>query len=385
MWTKAITEVNGLCLPIEASPTLPAQDSKITSTSNLLHSTPIKDSQDLQWSSKRQPDDPTSSAAKRGKTNKANLVASIHRYNVLADGIGPRLLNDPEYSDLEIHCRREVFKVHRNIVCRQSKFLKACINATSGGFKEAQEGIIDLPDDEPHVVELLVQFLYTDDYVYQAQCLQNSEDPAPKTEESHASVEKVINDKVQEEAAQHAESEEKEEEDDEKYYEIPDHELTAHTKVYIIADKFDIPDLKNLAREKFREALSEDQLDIFTSVFSWVNYNTHENDNGLRQLCMDFATKNFKLLMDRGEWFTFCEQDGKFTAALLRQIAHTSKAHVVSTENTAVASSTAGASLSVPNCPLCKSGWDVSLSTRGQQAKHGFKFRCYKCRHNFQD
>ncbi|CAG8959317.1 hypothetical protein HYFRA_00013087 [Hymenoscyphus fraxineus] len=325
--------------------------------------------------SKRPPEDPMSSAAKRVKTSKAKLVAS--------------LLSDPEYSDLEIHCRREVFKVHRAIVCRQSKFLKACMKATSGGFKanslkEAQEGIIDLPDDEPHVVGLLVQFLYTDDYVYQAQCLPNPEDPAPRTEDPQASVDEAKNDEVQEEAAQHAESEEKEEDDDE-YYDIPDCELAAHTKVYIIADKFDIPDLKNLAREKFRETLSVDQLDIFTSVVGWVNYNTHENDNGLRQLCMDFATQHFKLLMDRGEWFTFCENDGKFTAALLRQIAHTSNPHVVPTTNAAVPSSTAGASLSVPNCPQCKAGWDVSLSTRGQQAKHGFKFRCYKCRHNFQE
>lgn len=39
-----------------------------------------------------------------------------------------------------------------------------------------------------------------------------------------------------------------------------------HAKVYVIADKFGVQDLKELAREKFKDELLEDQVDTFAYV-----------------------------------------------------------------------------------------------------------------------
>ncbi|KAM4054483.1 BTB/POZ domain-containing protein [Hirsutella rhossiliensis] len=71
------------------------------------------------------------------------------------------LLLDHKYADLVIRCGGQDFKAHRAIVCPQSSFFaKACDN----GFKEAETGVIDLPDDEPEIVTHFLQFLYTGNY-----------------------------------------------------------------------------------------------------------------------------------------------------------------------------------------------------------------------------
>lgn len=79
------------------------------------------------------------------------------------------------------------------------------------GFREAQTGVIELTDDDQDTVERLLQYLYHEDYlVYtniSATNLSGSSTPVPK----------------------HAQ------------------EILTHTTTYIIADKFDLPGLKNLA------------------------------------------------------------------------------------------------------------------------------------------
>ncbi|TLD36083.1 Siderophore iron transporter [Venturia nashicola] len=69
------------------------------------------------------------------------------------------LLGDQEYSDLRITCQTLELKVHKAIMCTQSKFFRnAC---KKGAFKEGITGVIDLPDDEPLAVEAMIDFLYT--------------------------------------------------------------------------------------------------------------------------------------------------------------------------------------------------------------------------------
>lgn len=73
-----------------------------------------------------------------------------------------RLFNNPEYSDLVLRCEHRTWKVHRVIVCGRCDFFKACVDRHFKG-KEAHDGIIDLPDDDPDVIEVLVKYLYTYD------------------------------------------------------------------------------------------------------------------------------------------------------------------------------------------------------------------------------
>jgi hypothetical protein len=94
----------------------------------------------------------------------------------LAQADGKRLYSSEKYSDMVIKCQGRQWKVHRAVVCPQSKPLAAAVD---GNFKvgspstcdtlylleqEAIMGEIDLEEDEPEIVELMLQFLYKGAY-----------------------------------------------------------------------------------------------------------------------------------------------------------------------------------------------------------------------------
>ncbi|KAJ4209799.1 BTB/POZ domain-containing protein 19 [Fusarium falciforme] len=62
---------------------------------------------------------------------------------------------------MTIRCGDREFKTHRAIVCPQSPLFKA---AVGGNFEEGGSGIVDLPDDDPALVQYLIVFLYTGAY-----------------------------------------------------------------------------------------------------------------------------------------------------------------------------------------------------------------------------
>ncbi|KAL9560968.1 hypothetical protein ACKAV7_014997 [Fusarium commune] len=72
------------------------------------------------------------------------------------------LLKTGDYSDLVISCGKDQYRVHKAIICPRSHFFKA---ACDGEFKEAQTGTIDLPDDDPVAVRMMIEYLYHDTYV----------------------------------------------------------------------------------------------------------------------------------------------------------------------------------------------------------------------------
>ncbi|TXB97052.1 hypothetical protein FocTR4_00011704 [Fusarium oxysporum f. sp. cubense] len=71
------------------------------------------------------------------------------------------LLKTGDYSDLVISCGKDQYSVHKAIICPRSHFFKA---ACDGKFKEAQTGTIDLPDDDPVAVRMMIEYLYHDTY-----------------------------------------------------------------------------------------------------------------------------------------------------------------------------------------------------------------------------
>ncbi|KLO81753.1 uncharacterized protein LW93_6906 [Fusarium fujikuroi] len=71
---------------------------------------------------------------------------------VLAD-----LLKTGDYSDLTISCGKDRYPVHKAIICPRSHFFKA---ACDGKFKEAQTGTINLPDDDPIAVRMMIEYFY---------------------------------------------------------------------------------------------------------------------------------------------------------------------------------------------------------------------------------
>ncbi|OBT61034.1 hypothetical protein VE03_09604 [Pseudogymnoascus sp. 23342-1-I1] len=122
-----------------------------------------------------------------------------------------------EYSDLTITCGSMTWKVHRVIICPRSPVLKS---ACTRGFKEATTMIINLKDDNPFAVNLMVDFLYTGDYVADI----DADEPHRATRSN------------------------------------PDHpstigKLRTHAQLYCLADKYDIKALLEVARLKYQGCL----------------------------------------------------------------------------------------------------------------------------------
>ncbi|KAF2807560.1 uncharacterized protein BDZ99DRAFT_447950 [Mytilinidion resinicola] len=66
------------------------------------------------------------------------------------------------YSDLIITCGSDSYNVHKMIVCSRCDFFARAVRFSVG--KEAHDGKIDLPEDEPAIVKLLMQYLYEGEY-----------------------------------------------------------------------------------------------------------------------------------------------------------------------------------------------------------------------------
>ncbi|KAL9022026.1 MAG: hypothetical protein Q9185_000767 [Variospora sp. 1 TL-2023] len=69
--------------------------------------------------------------------------------------------DEDRFTDLTIVCHDHEFKCHKVIVCAQSSFFAAvCTN----GFQECLTSKVELPDDDPYHIFLLLEFLYGQAY-----------------------------------------------------------------------------------------------------------------------------------------------------------------------------------------------------------------------------
>ncbi|TKA50203.1 hypothetical protein B0A49_12321 [Cryomyces minteri] len=138
----------------------------------------------------------------------------------LEQGLGS-MFDNPRYSDLVVTCSGRAFKVHKTVVCSQSKwFAKKLLGPWASApckpdintpAKEAESGVIDLDADDPNAVEAMLRFYYTSSY--------NEDD---KIDAESGAV-------------------------------VPPALLNA--QVYTIADKYNILELKNLSKTKFKLAV----------------------------------------------------------------------------------------------------------------------------------
>ncbi|PWY75009.1 hypothetical protein BO70DRAFT_258066, partial [Aspergillus heteromorphus CBS 117.55] len=63
-------------------------------------------------------------------------------------------------SDFTIVCQDRIYPGHRKVICPQSPYFEhACRN-----IKEGMDGVVELHDKQPHLVEAMLEYLYLGDY-----------------------------------------------------------------------------------------------------------------------------------------------------------------------------------------------------------------------------
>ncbi|KAI4644423.1 hypothetical protein J4E93_006325 [Alternaria ventricosa] len=170
-------------------------------------------------------------------------------------------LTSGEYSDLIIKCGDDVYKVHKVIVCTQAGFFARAIKF---GGKETQENVIDLPDDEPKVIVALVHYLYLGTYDGEF----SGTPPEPEQP-------LVINLGARGSSSQ----------------------LLNHSKMYAIADKYDVTGLRELASKNFTLACKIFWDDAaFATAVDHVFSSTLPTDTGLRSIIIETISNNMTLV-----------------------------------------------------------------------------------------
>ncbi|KAK4544759.1 hypothetical protein LTR36_004008 [Oleoguttula mirabilis] len=181
-----------------------------------------------------------------------------------------------DYADAIVTCKGKTWKVHRLVLCSHSEFFR---KAWGGEFKEAKERAIELPDDEPRTVEAMLSYLYKRDYDAQS---------GGSGEEDIASI-------------------------------------VLDARVFIIADKYFILKLKDLAAIKLQErAKAEWKSPAFANAISEVYTASPAEDRTLHDIVIETVKEHaVELFQDEEAHASFhavVDNVGDFAADLLKAL-----------------------------------------------------------------
>ncbi|KAM0442732.1 hypothetical protein ACHAQK_003787 [Fusarium lateritium] len=247
------------------------------------------------------------------------------------------LLGNDKFSDMTIICGGREFKAHRAVVCTQSSFFD---KAMSSNFKEATSRVVELPEDDPDVVEHFLEFLYTGTYSDGVNSTWGKPSNAamldPKTVQRNlqapAGIGQYTPESEQGESTEeigHAIDpdyeypEEEEKEPEEEYNEFDDNyddenlgddeeerakvmndisllsktdamqqladlrnDMTLPLRLYVMADKYDVPALRLLARDRFYRSveLVWEEADCFPDIVDELYQTTPPTDTAMREI-----------------------------------------------------------------------------------------------------
>ncbi|KAB8249751.1 BTB/POZ protein [Aspergillus flavus] len=222
-----------------------------------------------------------------------DLSASIKKFFISSD-----------FSDMTICTADQEFKVHRLIVCGQSAYFSRLFKAN---WTESVDNKIQLKSDDPRAVEAMVHFMYGFEY-----------------DSSGSDLGRVS-------------------------------PMLFNINVYQVADKFEVPQLKQKAKDKF-ETIARTcwEMDDYPIAISEAYQRTHKGDRGLRDILVSISHEHLEKLLENEDFRTVLEEVLGFAADLVRH----------SPGNTGVKKYC---------CPNCNFNWMLGHSAGN------ISYRCPKC------
>ncbi|EUC29999.1 hypothetical protein COCCADRAFT_39729 [Bipolaris zeicola 26-R-13] len=250
------------------------------------------------------------------------------RPSAKALGVRMRCLDSGEYSDLTIKCGNDVHKVHKMILCTQSDFFAGAVRFPG---KESEQSNIDLPEDEPAIIKLIMGYFYTGDYKCDPQDLpdfpssfvafckktfRNKEDEfytydfphscvdctreqggTPLCPHHHCSPERNSCGFRCDKFVCSSCEEQYDDEIEEIRFKLQAEDLLVHAKVYEVAHKYNIAGLKELSKEKFKDGCEKHwDANGFSAAADYAFSTEREEDKGLRDIVIDTIAMHIKLM-----------------------------------------------------------------------------------------
>lgn len=215
--------------------------------------------------------------------------------------------------------------------------------------------MIDLPNDEPDVVEKMIKFMYHGNFSDGRNV--KSESATTITTEQAAVLKKVKGRTAKQAATSPT-----------VIWSSPESSaaLLLNSRVYIIAELYDVPQLKELAKNKYQELVLAEWTSLsFVASLKLMYESTPESDRMLKDVAIKAAAGHIRELVDRGEFAALCKENGEIAFDILK-----APYSEVSAEDTSFYSSL--------NCGYCGVTGSV---TNGEN--HGAIFHCGSCGYSF--
>ncbi|KAK4097184.1 hypothetical protein N658DRAFT_527229 [Parathielavia hyrcaniae] len=188
-------------------------------------------------------------------------------------------------------------------ICHQVTFFD---KALTGDFSEASTRVVNLPDDDLNVLERFLEFLYTGAYKHDSQAVDD--DPFI-----------VDEDKIIREALLKRMRELKESDEADRRELHTERDLYLHLRLYVMADKFNVPALKQLAQDRFYRVakLSWETLECFPTIVGELYTWTLDTDFGLREIVCSLVASGMWSDEQKGRLEWVMRKHGDFAVEVL--------------------------------------------------------------------
>ncbi|EPS42063.1 hypothetical protein H072_3949 [Dactylellina haptotyla CBS 200.50] len=214
------------------------------------------------------------------------------------------LLNSGKFSDFRIKCRGKEWKVHRAIICPQSKYFATMCESD---FKEARDAELDLSSESQIHVGQMLEYLYTGSYSVDEVLLQETGNLSGI--QGEVDIEATDDQTLKISSLRLRDNWDEDDGVESTVQIIPQNtniqKQMQHISLYAMGDRYLIEKLKDKAANNFKNELPNSWSPEYWPVIEYIHENFLSNDTRLQGPIVDlWVTNSTELLND----VSFCEK-----------------------------------------------------------------------------